>query len=222
MMTAAVIGDIHGRADKLRSALSWLQRTGRHVVFLGDYINRGNDSFAVLQLLIDFSRSYEQDVTYLRGNHEASLLRLLDDGESEPFLLHGGLAAVKSYTRDRSSGVLERFRRSFPKEHYDFLSKTALYHEDGDWLLSHAGFDPASPERRDESAMVYGKHGVGLGEMSAAQSILQKPVVLGHYVQTSGRPYMRGGVYCIDTGCGTLSAGTLTVLLLPELLYEQF
>jgi serine/threonine protein phosphatase 1 len=222
MITVAAVGDIHGRVDKLRSAISWLRRSNRHVVFLGDYINRGPDSFATLQLLIEFNQYCQNGVTFLRGNHEASLLRLLDGGDNSSFLRHGGLTTVRSYTQDRSVGVLKRFVGSFPQDHHNFLTETTLYYEDSDWLLSHAGFDPAHPERRDELTMVGGDRASTLFGMLDVRHVLHKQVVFGHYVQMSGRPYVRGGINCIDTGCGTLPTGKLTVLLLPELVYEQF
>ena len=52
-MSRYVIGDIHGCAEELRRLIDALPlRAGDSVVFLGDYIDRGPDSAAVVAYLI--------------------------------------------------------------------------------------------------------------------------------------------------------------------------
>lgn len=66
-----VVGDLHGNLDDL---IRVFQRhryppTTRYV-FLGDYVDRGRNSFEVLALLFALLRLYPRDVCLLRGNHE--------------------------------------------------------------------------------------------------------------------------------------------------------
>lgn len=69
-----VIGDIHGCADELDVLLRALQvEAGDAVCFLGDYIDRGPASRAVLDLLIDLSAG-PSHCTFLKGNHEDMFL----------------------------------------------------------------------------------------------------------------------------------------------------
>lgn len=81
-----VVGDVHGAVDKLRALLIQAGLTNRygvwtgenaHVVFLGDYVDRGPDGIGVIRLI----RQLEEDaaraggqVTALLGNHEVMLL----------------------------------------------------------------------------------------------------------------------------------------------------
>ena len=56
MVPVFAIGDIHGQADMLDEALSLIHDdplAGAHVVFLGDYVDRGPDSRGVIETLIE-------------------------------------------------------------------------------------------------------------------------------------------------------------------------
>src|SRR5262249_19715676 len=78
-LTIYAIGDIHGRADLLADLLrridadkaaSRAQRVAE--IYLGDYIDRGNDPAAVIEKLV--RRAREVYSVFLRGNHEQLLL----------------------------------------------------------------------------------------------------------------------------------------------------
>src|ERR1700722_12759298 len=69
------VGDIHGRADLLTDIIARIdddqrRRPIKHAVevYLGDYIDRGPDSKAVIDLLA--LRLVENRAICLRGNHE--------------------------------------------------------------------------------------------------------------------------------------------------------
>jgi serine/threonine protein phosphatase 1 len=101
MSATFVIGDIHGRSDLLRQALSDIQshHSSGTVVFLGDYIDRGPDSKGVLDILIAGPPEGWQWVC-LKGNHEdmcskATLFR--DPQSTNVWLGNGGLDMMKSY-----------------------------------------------------------------------------------------------------------------------------
>lgn len=65
------IGDIHGEAAKLDALLQALPReAGDFTVFLGDYIDRGPDSAAVLRRVLAEYDSAPHRTILLWGNHE--------------------------------------------------------------------------------------------------------------------------------------------------------
>ena len=73
------IGDIHGQAEMLATALNFLIQSLLEpqdmVVFMGDYVDRGPDSRGVFELLHQFRNLHGADnVVFLRGNHEDMLL----------------------------------------------------------------------------------------------------------------------------------------------------
>jgi serine/threonine-protein phosphatase PP1 catalytic subunit len=72
-----VVGDLHGDKSILQTILSdidsgrFLFNPRNKMVFLGDYIDRGNDSLGVLHTLLDLKYNYPDSVILMRGNHEA-------------------------------------------------------------------------------------------------------------------------------------------------------
>ena len=78
MSLTYAIGDIHGCLDKLRSLMlrCEMHADGRSMsfVFVGDYIDRGPQSSAVIDCLIDLKARHGECVVTLMGNHEAMAL----------------------------------------------------------------------------------------------------------------------------------------------------
>lgn len=66
-----LIGDIHGNLKALDFVLKIKESSGYDtLVFLGDYVDRGNDSIAVLSKLLKLKIARPEDIILLRGNHE--------------------------------------------------------------------------------------------------------------------------------------------------------
>ena len=100
--TFYAIGDIHGCDTLLTELLRRLEsqkEAGSPVIFLGDYVDRGPDSAAVLSRLHKLSREASYPVICLMGNHEKMLLEFIDDpvGEGLRWLRHGGIETLESY-----------------------------------------------------------------------------------------------------------------------------
>lgn len=80
------VGDIHGRSKQLAKLWTSVQelipneRFRRlRVVFLGDYIDRGDDSKAVIEFLCRLPERYkDQQHTFLCGNHEFAMKAFLN------------------------------------------------------------------------------------------------------------------------------------------------
>jgi serine/threonine protein phosphatase 1 len=78
------VGDVHGRFDLLKALLDQIAQDQKNydgqsrIIFLGDYLDRGPESRAVIDLLLegDWERI---PMTVLRGNHEDIVLRFLSD-----------------------------------------------------------------------------------------------------------------------------------------------
>ena len=69
-----IIGDIHGQFYDLVNMLRKLARPGHHntkLLFLGDYVDRGNYGPEVAAFLFTLKLFYPTDVFLLRGNHES-------------------------------------------------------------------------------------------------------------------------------------------------------
>lgn len=153
-LVVVAFGDVHGRYDLLTdlhrraaSALSVLKPERSVEIFLGDYVDRGPASRAVVEWLIDAPPVCDERIC-LRGNHEAMLLAALDDTAFLPDWLHnGGWETMQSYgvpvgARSAPAALLAVFRAQFPDRHRDFLAAlpdTAVF---GTYLFVHAGIMP--------------------------------------------------------------------------------
>jgi serine/threonine protein phosphatase 1 len=135
------IGDIHGEREALEELLAALPlQPDDHLVFVGDYVDRGPDSRGVIDLLLKVSD--QRPCTFLIGNHESMFLDFL--GWEDPlyfagdaFLLNGGDRTLVSY--DYFDSDLEPSEFQLPKGHDTFFRNLKLHHVEGDYLFVHAG-----------------------------------------------------------------------------------
>lgn len=65
-----VVGDIHGSLHDLLRILKFIQENQSKVLFLGDYIDRGNFSLECITLLYAMKVLYPNSIYLIRGNHE--------------------------------------------------------------------------------------------------------------------------------------------------------
>jgi serine/threonine protein phosphatase 1 len=162
------IGDIHGRLDLLTSLLLRLERelkAGAQLLFLGDYIDRGPASAGVIDRLIALAQE-RPDTVFLRGNHEQVLIDLLEPTPDprllDGWLTYGGRETLASYGvgsrlvySDDSAALQDAVQTKVPYAHRQFLARTAMRHEAGDYLFVHAGVDPYRPldDQRDKDLL---------------------------------------------------------------------
>lgn len=71
----AIVSDLHGDSQTLFRILDglgdFLSDKSSKLVFLGDYVDRGNDSVGVLYSVCRLKGEYPDSVILMRGNHEA-------------------------------------------------------------------------------------------------------------------------------------------------------
>jgi serine/threonine protein phosphatase 1 len=128
MLTYA-IGDIHGRHDLLGLLLDRIrQHSGRdphRLVFVGDYIDRGPDSAAVVETVIGLQTASPDQVVCLMGNHESMLLAAVDDSMARYGWMHnGGASTLESYGASAPSRIpphVLKWMRGLPTSFEDEL-----------------------------------------------------------------------------------------------------
>lgn len=65
-----IVGDIHGSFHDLLRILKFIDENDKKVLFLGDYVDRGNFSLECITLLLSLKVSRPESFYLLRGNHE--------------------------------------------------------------------------------------------------------------------------------------------------------
>jgi serine/threonine protein phosphatase 1 len=158
-MRIYAVGDVHGRVDLLGELFGRIDAdldadpACRPIqILLGDYVDRGPASRKVIDLLISRSRTHE--MLFLKGNHEALLIRFLEDPNSfEAWENVGGAETLGSYGLSPLLKELQRhpselasfFDLAFPKSHRHFLKQLKVSFECGDFFFAHAGVRPGIP-----------------------------------------------------------------------------
>jgi len=217
-----VIGDIHGRADLLARlhadiAADAAKAAGgrtKVVVYLGDYVDRGLQSFEVLETLIHEPRQGFESV-HLRGNHEDLMLKFLDAPRDATWIYNGGDATLASYGVLISSMMMlpadlaelsARLAEALPAEHRAFLNGLDYVHVEGDYLFVHAGLRPGVPlaaQRHTDMMWIRDR-------FLSSDADFGRRVVHGHSIRTD--PDVRSNRIGIDTGA--YATGRLTCLVL--------
>lgn len=164
------IGDIHGRADLLRTTVEKIDQhiasspVDRKILLcVGDYIDRGPASKEVIDVLVRCRKKYE--CVFLRGNHETFVSKFLDDPDVlDSWRSYGGLETLLSYglrpglrpDETERQTLAKQFAAAFPSEHHAFLDSLRPFYVCGEILFVHAGVRPNVPlDRQQEGDLLW-------------------------------------------------------------------
>ena len=207
------VGDIHGRADLVTETFARIdedlaRRPVRHAVevYLGDYIDRGPHSSAVIDALA--VRMVRRGAVCLRGNHEALMESfLLGRIEFEPWRRLGALHTLASYgitcrPGDTSANLRQRLLAVLPRAHELFLQCLQDSYCCGDFMFVHAGVRPGVPIDRQNA------HDLNWIRSEFLDSNLDHGKVIVHGHTPVPHPDIKHNRINIDTGAW--KSGTLT------------
>ena len=196
------IGDVHGCPDTLSALLEEIEpRPDDQFVFLGDYIDRGPDSKATVELIIELCQNCL--VHPLMGNHEEMCIASrLGKSDLRFWMTCGGKTTIMDYgfSTDR---VSPQDMCNFPPEHQRFYGNLLDYYETDTHIFVHASYDPTKPLAHTSSETL---RWANLDPLIRPHSS-GKTVICGH---SPGPLRDLKHVICIDTGCG--KGGKLTGL----------
>lgn len=162
-----VVSDIHGSNLELHVILDKYNPEEEMLIFLGDYIDRGQDSVGVLQTLMTLHAKYGQDrVKFIRGNHDQMFLdALIGDREAYHDFAHNGGMKFVSQVLDLEYGDNKPFyvdalpakkqmalcQKHLAKEISFLENQTLPYYQGTSFLFTHAGFDSNKEDWRETS-----------------------------------------------------------------------
>lgn len=215
------IGDIHGRADLLTALYEMIRQDDAAaddgktvvVVHLGDYVDRGQQSREVIEMLMAPAEGIES--VCLKGNHEDLMLSFLDGEETGRMWLHnGGNATLASYGvpmidyagDDMPAQARQALAENLPADHNAFLRGLKLMHLEGDYLFVHAGVRPGVDlARQDDGDLMWIRD-----EFLNATEDYGKIIVHGHSI----RPEVELMPNRIGIDTGAYRSGRLSCLVL--------
>lgn len=212
------MSDIHGCAHLLKQMLGVIDADVAHSrprhaieVYLGDYIDRGPDSRATLDLLI--GRSRRGNAVFLKGNHEAFLAEVFrDPSRITDWFQFGGMQTLMSYglspspnpDDEEQRALVQEFAAAMPPQHLEFLQRLRLTFTCGDFFFVHAGVRPGVPlKEQQEADLLWIRE-----EFLRSQKHFGKYIVHGHTPVRSAEVLANRAN--IDTGA--YATGNLTLL----------
>ncbi len=218
-----IIGDVHGchtELVELLERLGWqidatsdgaVHPDGRQAIFLGDLVDRGPASPAVLRLAMNMVRSGA--ALCIPGNHENKLKRALD---GKNVTLSHGLAE----TMEQLAAESPEFRSEVASFIDGLVSHAVL--DGGSLVVAHAGLPEAMHGRSSGAVRSFALYGDTTGETDEFGLPVRYPwandyrgraaVVYGHTPVPDA--LWINGTICIDTGC--VFGGSLSALRWPE------
>ena len=196
-MRYLAIGDIHGCFKALTTLAEFVPFYPHDVVItLGDYVDRGPNSRAVLDWLIFWKQ--RNKLVALRGNHELMMLSARRSSEELSYWTGvGGDATLASYSA-RADSEVRPFQHNqltnVPESHWQFLQETLPFFETERHFFVHANAQADCPLSEQPDYMLYWEPFVAPPPHQSG-----KVMVCGHTSQKTGRPLSIGHAICIDT-----------------------
>lgn len=158
------ISDIHGFSSVLQD---WVNRIGmdsliagtNKLILLGDYIDRGPNSYAALKLAYDLYQKCNGNVIVLRGNHEEWFLDFLDKlddvwlaedcnlNTSKSFLSNNEMADVEKIAEAETPFDFDGYnyiRNAIKRDHKELIAwmkKLPYFYKTKTQIYVHAGVD---------------------------------------------------------------------------------
>ena len=215
------VGDVHGCYDQLVQLEAMIVSDAQElsgdkwIVMLGDYIDRGPESAAVLDRLCAPAPKGFRRIC-LAGNHEEMLLEFMANPVlSADWLRFGGRETLASYgiDADRFLDLPERLRvqaleSHIPSDHLELLASLPVCLSLPGTVFVHAGLRPGVPlERQSDADMMWIREPF-LGSQST------EPVLVVHGHTPAPEPEIRPNRIGIDTGA--FATGRLTAVRLSE------
>ena len=202
------VGDIHGCYDKLLVLMGKIDIDFESdtLVFLGDYIDRGPQSYEVVAYLADLKQRYA-NTFFLKGNHEEMLEKYLSGEDRITYLVNGGQQTLESYmNRPRPEG-----EPAIPSTHLEFFKSLRIYYETQNYIFVHAGLKNKVPlEKQKTEDLLWIRR-----RFIESKYDFGKMVVFGH--TPLHEPLLLPNKIGIDTGA--VYGNRLTCVRLPELVF---
>jgi serine/threonine protein phosphatase 1 len=209
-MKTLAFGDLHGHYDEMKKLID-LVKPNNHdtLIFLGDYIDRGKQSFEIIEYMLELNHQY--NCIFLKGNHEEMFMDYMSGINNELYLYNGGDMTISSYSNHGFDISLDTHytNRTYPKTHLDFFADLKLYHEDEKYIFVHAGFLPNSLsfEKQSQNILLWIRE-----PFISSKQNFGKKIVFGH--TPFHEPFITKNKIGIDTGIAY--GGKLTCIILPD------
>ncbi|MEW4353321.1 metallophosphoesterase [Streptococcus pneumoniae] len=219
-----VIGDIHGKAGMLETLLQhWNQED--QLIFLGDLIDRGENSRAVVERVRDLVE--HSGAICLSGNHEYMFLAWLDDPEDryDHYRRNGGDTTINSILERPLDAPVDGIRDAKrvmeeAGDLVDFIRQMPFHVETEHLIFVHAGLDLTLDNWQDTTD--YKKVWIR-APFHEAENKTGKGIVFGHTPTTylTGEPMESAKLWQTDDDKIGMDGGAVYGGVLHGLVFED-
>lgn len=213
-----VLGDLHGRYDKLINVLKLanFDYETDTLISLGDIVDRGPDSYLCIEELLKI-----KNLIAIQGNHDECWFRSLKSGQiSDGLLWKQG--AINTYQSYLDAGIN-------PEIHFDFFNNQIKYHIDSEKrYFVHGGFNRHYPIDQQMDPTVFTWDRDLWGQVLSYKNMNEeakkypfkiygkpKEIFIGHtptLYWNNPQPMQAENIWNIDTGCGKSKEALLTIM----------
>lgn len=227
-MRTFIIGDIHGRHDKLVACLKLVNFDYENdkLIQLGDVVDRGTDSYECVEELLKI-----KNLIAIKGNHDDCFYESIRLGGQNVLFYQGGKKTLESYIKNcnpecqivlKMSGYYTDFDYDdYPPSHIKFFKDQLPYYiDENNNLFVHAGIIPnISIELQEEEIFLWDRT-FWTAAVNAVEEGLEftnsyNRIFIGHTPTPrygSDLPMQCGNIWNLDTGCGKSLEAKLTIM----------
>ncbi|MGI9526409.1 MAG: metallophosphoesterase family protein [Weeksellaceae bacterium] len=173
-----IVGDIHGCYYTLKELLTnYWKADEERLILLGDLVNKGKHTFAVLEYVIDLKKKFDDRIVILKGNNEYLFEKYYRDSIT---------LAVKQKFENYNLDYIEVL---------NWLDQLPTFYENGMVFISHAGVpeDSNVEDAKDSLDILFTKRQL---------KNIQKHQFVGHVVVDKPTYDESADVWYLDTGAG--------------------
>lgn len=228
MVTGRVlaIGDIHGCYDELVRLIGVIDpQANDTLVFVGDYIDRGVNSSAVLDFIIELGGRC--NVIALKGNHESMMQSAFLERDKHirakwifNWLRNGASETLQSYGLGLECFDDKDLLPTKVKQHLNFINSMPTYHITDTHIFVHATPRPnIEISEQCEMDLLWRREG-RIDKYLGYNHVSGKTIISGHTAQANGKPKaLSNKNIIIDSGC--FHTGWLTALDINTGIFTQ-
>ncbi len=222
-----IVGDVHGCFDeliKLLDKLGWRKDDkgqywhpqNRKLCFVGDLVDRGPASAAVLRLamqMLQAGRAY-----WVKGNHDHKWARYLKGHNVQ--ISHGIVETINQFKTES---------QAFKDQVYDLIERLPIYAvlDEAKLIIAHAGLEEKFHFKKTKGAKAFALFGKSSGKYDTNGYPIRirwqddyrgKPTIVYGHVALDNVEDVNN---CIDVDTACVFGGKLTALRWPEKEYIQ-
>lgn len=211
------IGDVHGEYDMLIELMARIEASkyapSYHLIFLGDYIDRGPKSSDVVSFLSELKD--EPGVTAIQGNHEDWMVDAVLNGNRDArdsWLHFGGIQTRASYGVPMPTALTAPFTKE-ERRAAGWMKSLPLFYQTENHVFVHAGVRPGCPMAGQSRSTMQWVRPDDFSDYNQDDPMGPcKHLVFGHTPSKDRQPWLGKNWTGIDTG-GCFSRGALSAAI---------